>query len=161
MAIIAYTDGSSLGNPGPGGFGTILVETKMNFRKEFSDGYRLTTNNRMELMAVITALEKLKYPDSEITIYTDSQYIVNAVEKKWVFGWEKKAFKNKKNEDLWRIFLRLYRQHKVSLVWVKGHAGNELNEQADRLAVKAANSPNLKIDTFFENQNQKPNLFNS
>lgn len=110
-------------------------------------------------MAVITALEKLKFPNSEITIYTDSKYIVNAVEKKWVFGWEKKSFKGKKNEDLWRIFLRLYRQHKVSLVWVKGHAGNELNEQADQLAVNAANSKNLKIDEGFENQKEDPKLF--
>ena len=155
MAIIAYTDGSSLGNPGPGGYGTILLETEHKIKKEFSQGYRLTTNNRMELTAVIIALEKLKKLKSEITIYTDSKYVCDAVEKKWVFGWEKKAFKGKKNEDLWRRFLVLYRLHKVSFQWVKGHAGNEFNERADVLAVAAANSSNLLVDAGFEQQTSK------
>jgi len=150
LAIIAYTDGSSLGNPGPGGYGTILLETEKKLKKEFSQGFRLTTNNRMELMAVIVALEKLKNPKTEITIYTDSKYVCDSVEKKWVFGWEKKGFKGKKNEDLWRRFLISYRKHKVNFQWVKGHAGNEFNERADVIAVAAANSKDLKIDIGFE-----------
>lgn len=151
MAIIAYTDGSSLGNPGPGGYGTILMDTEKLVKKEWSQGYRLTTNNRMELMAVIVALEKLKKPKTEIRIYTDSKYVCDAVEKKWVFGWEKKGFKGKKNPDLWQRFLIQYRKHKVSFQWVKGHAGNEFNERADQIAVAAANSNNLIIDYGFEN----------
>lgn len=151
MAIIAYTDGSSLGNPGPGGYGTILMDTEKLVKKEWSQGYRLTTNNRMELMAVIVALEKLKKPKTEIRIYTDSKYVCDAVEKKWVFGWEKKGFKGKKNPDLWQRFLLQYRKHKVSFQWVKGHAGNEFNERADQIAVAAANSNNLIIDHGFEN----------
>lgn len=154
MAIIAYTDGSSLGNPGPGGYATILLETELKIKKEFSQGYRLTTNNRMELLAVIVAIEKLKKPKTEITIYTDSKYVCDSVEKKWVFGWEKKAFKGKKNEDLWRKFLVQYRKHNVKFQWIKGHAGNEFNERADELAVAAANSKNLLIDNAFEKQQE-------
>ncbi len=158
MSIIAYTDGSSLGNPGPGGYGTVLLETKLKIKKEFSQGYRLTTNNRMELMAVIVALEKLKKLQTEITIYTDSKYVCDAVDKNWVFGWEKNGFKNKKNEDLWRKFLVQYRKHKVSFQWVKGHAGNEFNERADQIAVAAANSTQLLIDTVFEKESDKGKL---
>src|SRR5690606_19671887 len=113
MAIIAYTDGSSLGNPGPGGYGAILMDTDKMVKKEISQGYRMTTNNRMELMAVIVALEKLKKPKTEIRIYTDSKYVCDAVEKKWVFGWEKKGFKGKKNPDLWQKFLVQFRKHQV------------------------------------------------
>lgn len=159
MAIIAYTDGSSLGNPGPGGYGTILLETEKKVKKEFSQGFRLTTNNRMELMAVIVALEKLKNLQTDITIYTDSKYVCDAVEKKWVFGWEKKGFKGKKNEDLWRKFLIQYRKHKVSFQWVKGHAGNEFNERADLIAVAAANSSELLIDEVFEKERKENGLF--
>jgi len=159
LAIIAYTDGSSLGNPGPGGYGTILLETEKKVKKEFSQGFRLTTNNRMELMAVIVALEKLKNPKTEITIYTDSKYVCDSVEKKWVFGWEKKGFKGKKNEDLWRKFLIQYRKHKVNFQWVKGHAGNEFNERADVIAVAAANSSDLKIDSGFEAANEENGMF--
>lgn len=151
MAIIAYTDGSSLGNPGPGGYGAILMDTEKMIKKEISQGYRMTTNNRMELMAVIAALEKLKKPKTEITIYTDSKYVCDAVDKKWIFGWEKKAFKGKKNPDLWQKFLVQFRKHQVSFKWVKGHAGNEFNERADQLAVAAANSTKLWIDQAFEN----------
>lgn len=151
MAIIAYTDGSSLGNPGPGGYGAILMDTEKMVKKEISQGYRMTTNNRMELMAVIAALEKLKKPKTEITIYTDSKYVCDAVDKKWIFGWEKKAFKGKKNPDLWQKFLVQFRKHQVSFKWVKGHAGNEFNERADQLAVAAANSTKLWIDQGFEN----------
>ena len=151
MAIVAYTDGSSLGNPGPGGYGLILLETEKMVKKEIAQGFRLTTNNRMELMAVCVALESLKFTNTEITIYTDSKYVVDAVEKRWVFGWVQKGFKGKKNEDLWRRFLQVYQLQKVKFQWVKGHAGNVWNERADQLAVEAANQPEkFKIDHYFE-----------
>lgn len=159
MAIFAFTDGSSLGNPGPGGFGVILVETERRLEKQFSRGFRLTTNNRMELMAVITALQKLKIENSRITIVTDSKYVADAVGKGWVFNWEKKGFKGKKNPDLWREFLKIYRKHKVEFEWVKGHSGHKMNERADRLAVAAAQSKNLEIDSGFEEQDKQPGLF--
>jgi ribonuclease HI len=144
VKITAYTDGSALGNPGPGGYGVIL-ESGI-YRKEFSQGFRCTTNNRMELLAVITALEALKYPQCRITIYTDSQYVVNAVEKKWLWGWEKKRFAGKKNADLWIRFLKIYPCHEVRLAWIKGHAGHPDNERCDRLAVAAAQGSCLFID---------------
>jgi ribonuclease HI len=145
MNIIIYTDGSSIGNPGPGGYGAVLMAGQ--HRKELSQGYRLTTNNRMELMAVIVALEALKIPHSTVTIYTDSQYVVNSVEKKWLFGWEKKNFEGKKNADLWQRFLRAYRCHTVGFKWIRGHDGNRENERCDRLAVAAAQSKQLLDDT--------------
>jgi ribonuclease HI len=146
--ITIYTDGSSMGNPGPGGYGVVLMAGP--HRKELSQGYRLTTNNRMELLAVIVGLEALKNPQSVVTIYTDSQYVVNSVEKKWVFGWEKKNFQGKKNADLWQRFLKVYRCHIVTFRWVRGHAGNRENEHCDRLAVAAAQSPNLLNDFGYE-----------
>ena len=115
-------------------------------RKELSKGFKHTTNNRMELMAVIVALEELKHSGSVVTIYTDSKYIVDAVEKKWVFGWEKKGFKDKKNPDLWKRFLDVYRKHQVKFVWVKGHASNVENNRCDKLATDAAQSSNLYED---------------
>ena len=148
MHITIYTDGSSMGNPGRGGYGVVLMAGQ--HRRELSEGYRLTTNNRMELMAVIVGLEALKIPQSEVTIYTDSQYVVNSVEKKWVFGWEKKNFAGKKNADLWQRFLKIYRCHTVTFRWVKGHAGNRENEHCDRLAVAAAQSPDLSDDDGYE-----------
>ena len=150
MHITIYTDGSSIGNPGPGGYGVVLMAGR--HRKELSQGYRLTTNNRMELMAVIVGLEALKIPRSEVTIYTDSQYVVNAVEKKWVFGWEKKYFAGKKNADLWQRFLKIYRCHTITFQWVKGHAGNKENERCDQLAGAAAQSQQLLEDTGYELQ---------
>ena len=135
--ITIYTDGSALGNPGPGGYGAVLISGR--FRKEVSQGYRLTTNNRMELLAVCVALEMLKFEGSDVTIYSDSKYVVDAVEKRWVFGWEKKGFAGKKNPDLWSRFLRSYRRHKVRFVWVKGHADTVENNRCDQLAVAAAN----------------------
>lgn len=160
MAIIAYTDGSSLGNPGPGGFACILLDTERKVKKEISGGFRLTTNNRMELLAVIVVLENLKRFPTEITIYSDSKYVCDAVEKKWVFNWEKKSFKNKKNEDLWRRFLVQYRKHRVSFQWIKGHAGNVFNERADELAVAEANTPEKqKIDVEFESKEKDSGLF--
>ncbi len=148
MQITIYTDGSSMGNPGPGGYGIVMIAGQ--YRKELSQGYKCTTNNRMELMAVVIALEALKIPQSQVTIYTDSQYVVNSVEKKWVFGWEKKNFAGKKNADLWERFLKIYRCHQVRFVWVKGHAGNKENECCDRLAVAAAQSNHLLDDTGYE-----------
>ncbi|MGC8802509.1 MAG: ribonuclease HI, partial [Bacteroidales bacterium] len=139
-----YTDGAAKGNPGPGGYGIVLISGK--HRKELSQGYKLTTNNRMELLAVIVALESLKIPNSEVTIYSDSKYVVDAVEKGWVFEWVKKNFKRKKNADLWHRFLEVYPKHRVKLVWIKGHAHNQENELCDRLAVQAAMAPNLLDD---------------
>jgi len=137
-----------MGNPGPGGYGAVLIAG--GHRRELSQGYRLTTNNRMELMAVIVALEALKIPDSAVTVYTDSQYVVNAVAKGWVFGWEKKNFAGKKNPDLWQRFLKVYRRHTVQFIWVKGHAGNRENERCDALAVAAAQNSVLLDDTGYE-----------
>ncbi len=145
MAVITmYTDGSALGNPGPGGYGVVLMSGP--YRKELSCGYAHTTNNRMELMAVIVGLEALKNDGCEVTIYSDSKYVVDAVSKGWVFGWEKKGFKDKKNPDLWRRFLAVYRRHHVRFVWVKGHAEIPENERCDRLAVAASSSGNLIED---------------
>ena len=144
--ITIYTDGSALGNPGPGGYGVVLLSGP--FRKELSQGYRLTTNNRMELLAVCVALEALKFESSEVTLYSDSKYVVDAVSKGWVFGWEKKRFANRKNPDLWQRFLRIYRRHRVQFVWVKGHASTVENNRCDELAVAAANnSARLLEDT--------------
>jgi ribonuclease HI len=142
--ITIYTDGAALGNPGPGGYGIVLISGK--HRKELSRGYRLTTNNRMELLAVIVALESLYIPGSHVTVYTDSRYVADAVEKKWLFGWERNGFKKKKNPDLWQRFLVAFRKHKVNFVWVKGHADIPENEICDRLAVKAARSSELLED---------------
>lgn len=135
--ITIYTDGSALGNPGPGGYGAVLISGC--FRKELSQGFRLTTNNRMELTAVCVALETLKLEGSEVTVYSDSKYVVDAVAKGWVFGWEKKGYAGKKNPDLWMRFLRAYRRHRVRFVWVKGHADTVENNRCDSLAVAAAN----------------------
>jgi ribonuclease HI len=146
--VTIYTDGGASGNPGPGGYGAVMLSGK--HRKELSGAFRMTTNNRMELLAVIIALETLKNPGTEVTIYSDSKYVVDAVMKKWVFGWVKKNFKDKKNPDLWKRFLKIYAQHKVEFVWVKGHAGNEFNEVADRLAVSAYQVGVLEIDEAYE-----------
>jgi len=145
--ITMYTDGSSLGNPGPGGYGTLLLYG--HHRKELSAGFRLTTNNRMELMAVIVGLEALKRQNSEVTIYTDSRYVVDAVEKGWLFNWIKIRFKGKKNSDLWMRFYDIYRHHAVKFVWVKGHAEIPGNERCDQLAVAAANGSDRSEDEGF------------
>jgi ribonuclease HI len=146
--ITIYTDGSSRGNPGPGGFGVVMISG--SHRKEIFQGYQLTTNNRMELMAVIVALETLKHQNSQATVYTDSRYVIDAVEKGWVFGWEKKRFSGKKNPDLWVRFLQVYRKHQVKFVWVKGHAQNKENNRCDQLAVEASSYPKLLEDTGYE-----------
>src|SRR5437868_7562863 len=143
--IIIYTDGSSRGNPGPGGYGAILMYGDK--RKELSQGYRLTTNNRMELMGVIAALEALKKPGLTITIYTDSQYIVKALNEGWLNKWMATNFsKGKKNKDLWVRFYNLYLQHNIKFVWVKGHAQNAFNNRCDELATEAADGNDLLID---------------
>lgn len=147
--ITIYTDGASRGNPGPGGYGVVMLYGSL--RKEISEGFRLTTNNRMELLSVIVGLETLKKEGSPVTIYSDSKYVVDAVEQKWVFGWEKKHFKDKKNPDLWMRFLRIYRKHQVKFIWVKGHASNKENNRCDELAVEAALGRDLKIDVGYEN----------
>ncbi len=151
--VIIYTDGASSGNPGKGGYGTILMSG--HHKKELSQGYQLTTNNRMELLAVIVGLEALKKEHCQVTVYSDSKYVVDAIEKKWVFGWLKKGFKGKKNEDLWRRFLQIYPKHQVKMVWIKGHANIPGNERADQLAVEASQCKDLLEDTgYIQNQNE-------
>ena len=142
--IILYTDGAASGNPGPGGFGVVLISGR--HRKEISQGYRHTTNNRMELLAVITGLEALKAENCEVTVYTDSKYVADAVEKRWVLTWEKKRFAGKKNPDLWKRFLAVYRKHQVKFVWIRGHADIPENERCDRLAVEASSKSDLAED---------------
>ena len=148
MSITIYTDGSAKGNPGNGGCGIVMISGE--YRKEFQKGFRLTTNNRMELLSVIIALESVKKERSVITVYSDSKYVVDAVEKKWVFTWEKKNFSKKKNPDLWIRFLKIYRKQKASFLWVKGHDNNKENERCDFLAVQAAESNYLIIDNWYE-----------
>ncbi|MBT3243637.1 MAG: ribonuclease HI [Bacteroidetes bacterium] len=151
--IIVYTDGAARGNPGRGGYGVVLKHRDK--RKELAAGFRMTTNNRMELLAVIVALETLKYSNSQVTIYTDSKYVSDSVEKGWVFDWERKQFKKKKNPDLWIRFLKIYRQHKVKFIWVKGHANIPENERCDQLAVEASMSNNLPADTVYESEMER------
>jgi ribonuclease HI len=150
--IIIYTDGAARGNPGPGGYGIVMKSGQ--HRKELSEGFRRTTNNRMELLAVIVALEQLKFAKSEVEIYTDSKYVADAVEKGWVFDWEKKQFKKKKNPDLWIRFLKVYRKHQVKFHWVKGHANIPENERCDQLAVLASQKTNLLIDQEYESTDE-------
>jgi ribonuclease HI len=147
--ITIYTDGASKGNPGNGGYGVVLISK--NHRKEISAGYRLTTNNRMELLSVIVALESLKNKGESVLVYSDSKYVVDAVEKKWVFSWEKKNFGKKKNPDLWIRFLTVYRKHHVNFEWIKGHSNIKENERCDVLAVKASEAKALDVDVWYEN----------
>jgi ribonuclease HI len=146
--ITLYTDGAARGNPGPGGYGVVLISG--SHRLEKSEGYKLTTNNRMELMAVIAGLEALKIPGSNVNVYTDSKYVADAVGKGWVFQWESKSFKKKKNPDLWLRFLKIYRKHNVKLIWIKGHASDPENEKCDQLAVEASKNSNLLDDTGYK-----------
>lgn len=155
--ITIYTDGASSGNPGPGGYGIVLISGK--HRLEKSEGFRLTTNNRMELMAVIVGLEALKIAGSRVTVYTDSKYVADAVEKGWVFRWEAKAFKKKKNPDLWIRFLRTFRKHHVRFIWIKGHADIKENELCDRLAVEAYTRGPLKDDNGYIPEGENETLF--
>ena len=143
--ITIYTDGAARGNPGPGGYGIVLMSGK--HRLEKSEGYSLTTNNRMELMAVIAGLEALKIQGSNVIVYTDSKYVADAVNKGWLFQWESKAFKKKKNRDLWLRFLKIYRKHNVRFTWIKGHASLTENVKCDQLAVEASKKSILLEDT--------------
>ena len=147
--IKIYTDGAAQGNPGPGGYGVIL---KFNGHvKELSEGFRLTTNNRMELLAVIAGLEAIKKEGIPVTIYSDSKYVVEAIEKGWLWGWEKKNFNKKKNPDLWQRYIPLHKKYKPKFVWIKGHAGHPENERCDQLAVAAAEGYDLRVDEEYEN----------
>jgi ribonuclease HI len=148
--VIMYTDGSSRGNPGPGGYGIVLMAGV--HRKELSAGYRKTTNNRMELMAVIKGLDALKKPGTYVHIYSDSQYVVNAIEKGWLSNWLRTGFAGgKKNQDLWMEYHRLASSHRVKFFWVRGHATNPYNNRCDELATSAADGSNLLIDEGYEN----------
>lgn len=146
--VTIYTDGSSLGNPGPGGFGVVLLAGP--HRREISEGYRLTTNNRMELLAVITGLEALKRDGLSVTIYSDSKYVIDSVQKGWIYGWIRKGFAGKKNADLWRRFMRVFARHEVRFIWIKGHNNNIENERCDLLATTAARSEVLLEDTGYK-----------
>jgi len=148
VKIYIYTDGAASGNPGPGGYGIVMIAGE--HRKELAQGYRLTTNNRMELLAVIVALEQIKSEGSDVLITSDSKYVVDSVEKGWVFNWVKKGFKGKKNPDLWKRFLTIYRKHKIKFEWVKGHNNHPENERCDALAVNASKKDNLPFDMGYE-----------
>jgi ribonuclease HI len=149
QSITIYTDGAARGNPGRGGYGTIMMSG--THRKELAQGYRLTTNNRMELMAVIAGLGALKKTGFNITIYSDSQYIVKALNEGWLNKWIATNFAGgKKNKDLWVRFYNLYKQHHVKFVWVKGHAENAFNNRCDELATAAADGKDLLIDEGYE-----------
>lgn len=154
--IEIFTDGSARGNPGPGGYG-IILKYKGSI-KEISQGFRLTTNNRMELLGVITALKHLKSNKIPITIYSDSKYVIDAIQQKWVNGWVKTGFKNKKNKDLWMQWLQLAPTFQIELIWVKGHAGHPENERCDELAVNAALGNQLLIDEEFERLKENETL---
>jgi ribonuclease HI len=146
--VIIYTDGAARGNPGPGGYGVVMLYK--GHRKEISAGYRRTTNNRMELLAVITALEALTRSNLKVKIYSDSKYVVDAVTKGWIWDWERKRFNKKKNQDLWMRYIRLHRKFDIQLNWVKGHANIPENERCDALAVEASMQPDLPADTGYE-----------
>ncbi|MCB9256256.1 MAG: ribonuclease HI [Chitinophagales bacterium] len=157
MQIIIHTDGAAQGNPGKGGYGIVMQAGK--HYKELSAGYRHTTNNRMELLAVIVALEAILIENAQVLVVSDSKYVVDSIEKKWVFSWEKKGFAKKKNPDLWKRFLLVYRKHKVQFKWIKGHAGHPLNERCDALAVQAASSSSLLVDEYYETHGKDESLF--
>lgn len=150
MRVNIYTDGACSGNPGKGGYGIIMEWVGKPYIKEFSEGFRLTTNNRMELLAVIVALEQLKKEGVQVLVFSDSKYVIDSVVKGWVFGWVKKGFKDKKNPDLWKRFLKVYKKHEVKFQWIKGHNDHPQNERCDQLAVAASKSNSLHIDKEFE-----------
>ena len=147
-----YTDGAARGNPGPGGYGVVMEWVGKPYKKEFSKGFKHTTNNRMELLAVIDALKKLKNPGTQVLVFTDSKYVVDSVKKGWVFGWEKKGYKDRKNTDLWKDFLVEYRKHEVDFKWIRGHNNHIQNERCDVLAVEASKQPRLLIDQGFKQE---------
>lgn len=146
--IQMYTDGAASGNPGPGGYGLILISGP--HRKEVSEGFRLTTNNRMELLSVIIGLELLKVSGCQVDVYSDSKYVVDAIEKKWIDGWIRRGWKNVKNPDLWKRYLMAAKNHQVKFHWIRGHNGHPMNERCDELAVAASHGRNLPPDTWYE-----------
>lgn len=148
-----YTDGACRGNPGRGGYGIVMEWVGKPYKKEFSQGYLKTTNNRMELLAVIVGLEQIKKDGFEITVFSDSKYVVDSVEKRWVFNWVKKGFKGKKNADLWKRFLKVYKKQQVKFQWIKGHNDHPQNERCDALAVAASHKSELLIDKGYESRN--------
>ena len=150
-----YTDGAAKGNPGPGGYGVVMEWVGKTYHKEFFEGFRHTTNNRMELLAVIVGLEKLKTESTKVLVVSDSKYVVDSVIKKWVFGWEKKGYIGKKNPDLWKRFLIVYRKHQVDFKWIKGHNNHPQNERCDELAVMASMQKTLSVDAFYEKEDAK------
>ena len=150
-----YTDGAAKGNPGNGGYGVVMEWVGKPYKKEFYEGFRHTTNNRMELLAVIVGLEKLKNPNTKVLVVSDSKYVIDSVVKGWVFGWEKKGFAGKKNHDLWLRLLKVYRKHTVDFKWIKGHNNHTQNERCDELAVYAAGLPEVSIDAFYEKEEAK------
>jgi ribonuclease HI len=150
-----YTDGAAKGNPGRGGYGVVMELVGTPHKKEFYEGFRLTTNNRMELLAVIVGLEKLKNPNMKVLVVSDSKYVVDSVVKKWVLGWEKKGFADRKNSDLWKRFLVIYRKHQVDFKWIKGHNNHPQNERCDELAVMASMQKDVSIDVFYEKEVDK------
>ena len=150
-----YTDGAAKGNPGNGGYGVVMEWVGKPYKKEFYEGFRHTTNNRMELLAVIVGLEKLKNLKTKVLVVSDSKYVIDSVVKGWVFGWEKKGFTGKKNPDLWLRFLKIYRKHTVDFKWIKGHNNHPQNERCDELAVYASGLSDLSIDAFYEKEDAK------
>jgi ribonuclease HI len=146
--ITIYTDGASSGNPGPGAYAAILQYN--GYTKELVQGFRKTTNNRMELWAVISALEALKKEKQDVIVYSDSRYVVDAINKYWLETWIKKDFKGKKNSDLWKKFYNIYKKHQVTLHWIKGHAGNPTNERCDKLATERIRTGPFDIDINYE-----------
>jgi ribonuclease HI len=150
-----YTDGAAKGNPGPGGYGVVMELVGTPHKKEFFEGFRHTTNNRMELLGVIVGLEKLKNQNMKVLVISDSKYVVDSVLKQWVFGWEKKGFVGKKNPDLWKRFLIIYRKHQVDFKWIKGHNNHIQNERCDELAVMASMQKILSVDSFYEFEEAK------
>lgn len=159
MTIHLFTDGAAKGNPGRGGYGVVLKSGP--HYKELSEGFRLTTNNRMELLAVIKGLEEIKNKGSQVIVVSDSKYVVEAVEKGWLWNWIKIGFKDKKNKDLWIRFVNIYRQHQVKFQWIKGHNGHPENERCDQLAVAASEKNELLIDKVYEDEKNSDQLFNS
>lgn len=150
-----YTDGAAKGNPGRGGYGVVMELVGTPHKKEFYEGFRHTTNNRMELLAVIVGLEKLKNTNMKVLVVSDSKYVVDSVVKKWVLGWEKKGFVDRKNADLWKRFLLIYRKHQVNFKWIKGHNNHPQNERCDELAVFASSQKTLSVDAFYEKEETK------
>lgn len=150
--VTIYTDGAARGNPGPGGYGVVMLYK--GHRKELSGGFRLTTNNRMELLAVIVGLEALKRANLKVKVYSDSKYVVDAITRGWIWDWQQKRFKKKKNQDLWMRYIQLHQKIDVDYQWVKGHANIPENERCDELAVNASLQENLPADSGYEAQKE-------